>query len=108
MSVAVVIAIIAGGSLALSLGALIVRGIYLLGKLVSKVENQDAKTDSLEVKVENQDAKLDALITVVSELRTEVSQLRAEVQQTNRILVGLANHTHPQDMDGRTFFTVPS
>ena len=87
MSVAVVIAIIAGGSLALSLGALIVRGIYLLGKLVSKVENQDVKIDAL---------------------AAAVNELRAEVQQTNRILVGLANHTHPQDMDGRTFFTVPS
>jgi hypothetical protein len=32
--------------------------------------------------------------------------LHAELQQTNRILVGLANHTH--DADGRTVFTIPS
>ena len=32
--------------------------------------------------------------------------LRDAMQQTNQILVGLANHTH--DADGRTVFTIPS
>ena len=94
MSIAVIIAIIAGGTLALSLAVAIVRGSYLLGKLVNKVENQDAKIDNLETKIDT--------------LTVTVNELRAEVRQTNKILVGLANHTHPQDMDGRTFFTVPS
>ncbi len=56
----------------------------------------DARFDALETKY---DARFDALTAAINELR-------AEVQQTNRILVGLANHTH--DADGRTVFTIPS
>ena len=105
MSVPVIVAAVAGASFAVTLIVLMVRGSYQLGKLVNKVENHDAKIDTLEAKF---DAKFDTLITAVSDLRAEVSELRAEIQQTNKILTGLANHTHPQDMDGRTYFTVPS
>ena len=56
----------------------------------------EAKFEALEAKF---DARFDALTTAINELRDEV-------QQINRILVGLANHTH--DADGRTVFTIPS
>ena len=53
----------------------------------------------------------------IQELRTEmnagfetlanaIDALRVEIQQTNQMIVALANHTH--DTDGRTVFTVPS
>ena len=64
---------------------LLVRGSFLLGRLVRQVDSQETKIDAL-------DAKVDALT--------------AAVHQTNAILVGLANHTH--DADGRTVFTVPT
>jgi hypothetical protein len=44
------------------------------------------------------ESRLDGIEAVLHELR-------ADVQQTNRILVGLANHRH--DTDGNTVFTVP-
>ena len=71
----------------------------LEAKFDAKFDALDAKTeariDSLEAK---SDARFNALLTAISELR-------ADVQQTNKILVGLANHTH--DADGRTVFTIP-
>ncbi len=96
MSVAVVVAIIAGISLGVTVVLLLIRGSYQLGKLVNKVDTQEAKIDALEAKF---DARFDALTAAINELRDDM-------QQTNRILVGLANHTH--DADGRTMFTIPS
>jgi len=96
LSVAVVIAVIAGISLGVTVVVLLIRGSYQLGKLVNKVDTQEAKIDNLEAKF---DARFDALTAAINALRDDV-------QQTNRILVGLANHTH--DADGRTVFTIPS
>ena len=78
MTVPVIAAAIAGTGLAITVIVLLVRGGFLLGRLVKQVDTQDAKIEVL-------DAKIDALT--------------AAVQQTNAILVGLANHTH--DADGR-------
>ena len=77
MTVPVIAAAIAGTGLAITLVVLLVRGGFLLDRLVKQVETQEAKIDAL----------------------------TAAVQQTNAILVGLANHTH--DADGRTVFTSP-
>ncbi len=99
MSPPVIIAVIAGITLGVTVVVLLVRGSYQLGKLVNKVDNQEAKIDRLDTKIDRVDAKIDALATVVNELR-------AEVQHTNKILVGLANHT--DDAAGRTVFTIPS
>lgn len=38
-------------------------------------------------------------------IETAINELRAEMEQTNRILIGLANHRH--DTDGNTVFTIP-
>lgn len=40
-----------------------------------------------------------------NEMRAGFAELRAQMEQTNRILVGLANHRH--DTDGTTVFTIP-
>ena len=85
MAVPVIAATIAGSGLAITVIVLLVRGGFLLGRLVKQVDTQEAKLEVL-------DAKIDALT--------------AAVQQTNAILVGLANHTH--DADGRTVFTIPT
>ncbi len=85
MAVPVIAAAIAGSGLAITVIVLLVRGGFLLGRLVKQVDTQDAKIEVL-------DAKIDALT--------------AAVQQTNAILVGLANHTH--DADGHTVFTIPT
>ena len=121
MSVAIIVAAIAGTSLAITLIVLLVRGIFHLGKLVNRVENLENRFDTLEARFDNLEAKFDALETKVDAkfdaletkvdakfdaLTVAINELRADVQQTNRILVGLANHTH--DADGRTVFTIPS
>ena len=93
------VAAIAGASLGITLIVLLVRGIFHLGKLVNRVANLETRFDTLETRFGNLEDKFDALTTAVNELR-------ADVRQTNRILVGLANHTH--DADRRTVFTIPS
>ena len=92
MTVPVTAAAIAGTGLAITLIVLLVRGGFLLGLLVKQVETQEAKTEAMNAKIEVLDAKIDALT--------------AAVQQTNAILVELANHAH--DADARTIFTIPT
>lgn len=92
MGVPEIAVFIAGGTFALTVVVLLVRGSYQLGGLVNKVDNQEASMNSLNGKIET--------------LTAAINELRDEMQQTNRILVGLANHTH--DADGRTVFTIPS
>ena len=121
MTVAAVIAVIAGISLGVTVVVLLIRGSYLLGKLVSRVENQDAKIDDLGIRIDDLegkvdakfdnleakfDARFDALNTTINELRADVQKTNEAIYETNKILVGLANHTH--DADGRTVFTIPS
>ena len=98
MSPAAIISVIAGVSLGVTVVVLLIRGSYLMGKLVNRVENQDAKIDNL-------GTRIDSVTTAVNELRADIQQTNQAIHQTNRILVGLANHTH--DADGRTVFTVP-
>ena len=92
MIIPVIAIAIAGAGLAITVIVLLVRGSFLLGRLVSQVDGHDAKIDTLEAKIDTLDAKIDTLT--------------AAVHQTNAILVGLANHTH--DADGRTVFTIPT
>jgi outer membrane murein-binding lipoprotein Lpp len=125
MGAAEIAVFIAGASFALTVIVLLVRGSYLLGKLINKVDNQEAgiatlngKVDNqaadnqaagiaiLGEKVDNQAAGIATLNGKVDTLTAALNELHAELQQTNRILVGLANHTH--DADGRTVFTIPS
>lgn len=110
MSVAVAIAVIAGISLGVTVIVLLIRGSYQLGKLVNNVDTQETKIDNLEVKVDRLEtkfnAKFDALEARFDALTAAINELRDDMQQTNRILVGLANHT--LDADGRTVFTIPS
>ncbi len=132
MSPAVVIAVVAGISLGVTVIVVLLRGSFQLGKLVNQVNTQDAsivnlndkidrleskfdtKFDALEAKFDAKfdavDAKFDALESKFDArfdtLTAAIGQLRDEMQQTNQILVGLANHTH--DADGRTVFTIPS
>ena len=103
MSPALVVAVIAGISLGVTVVVLLIRGSYQLGKLVNKVDNQETKIDTLAAKVDSLENKFDARFDA---LTAAIGQLQAEMQQTNQILVGLANHTH--DADGRTVFTIPS
>ena len=106
MSVAAIVAVIAGASLGITLIVLLVRGIFHLGKLVSRVENQENRFDTLEARFERLEDRFERLEDKFDALTAAINELRADVQQTNRILVGLANHTH--DADGRTVFTIPS
>ena len=85
MTIPIIAVVIAGTGLAITVVVLLVRGSFMLGRLVKQVEGHDSKFDTL-------NAKIDALT--------------AAVHQTNAILVGLANHTH--DADGRTVFTIPT
>lgn len=120
MSPAIVIAVTAGVSLGITLIVLLVRGIFHLGKLANRVEHLETRFDTLEGRFDNLETKFDALDAKTearidsleakfdarfNALLTAISELRADVQQTNKILVGLANHTH--DADGRTVFTIP-
>ena len=105
-----VAAIIAGISLGVAVVVLLIRGNYLLGKLVNRVENQDAKIDNLGSRIDNLetkfDARFDALNTTINEMRSEIQKTNEAIYETNKILIGLANHIH--DADGRTVFTIPS
>ena len=92
MTIPVIIALIAGISLGVTVVVLLIRGSFQLGKLVNKVDNQETSIARLNGQIET--------------LTAAFHDLRAEIQQTNQILVGLANHTH--DADGRTVFTIPS
>jgi len=40
-----------------------------------------------------------------AELRAQIEETNRRIEETNRILVGLANHRH--DTDGTTVFTIP-
>ncbi len=129
-------ALIAGIGLAVTIIVVLVRASYQLGKLSSQANNHEiairdlngkvdhldakfeAKFDALDAKFEAKfdaldakfEAKFDALDAKFEAkfdaLTTAINELRDEMQQTNRVLVGLANHTH--DADGRTMFTIPS
>ena len=118
---AVAIAVTAGISLGITVILVLLRGSFQLGKLVNQVNTQDTsivklndKIDHIETKFDSKfdavDARFDALEAKFDArfeaLTAAIGQLQAEMQQTNQILVGLANHTH--DADGRTVFTIPS
>ena len=96
-------ALIAGAGLAITVIVVLVRASYLLGNLSGQVANQETAIRNLNGRVDNLDAKIDARFDA---LTAAINELRDDMQQTNRILVGLANHTH--DADGRTLFTIPS
>jgi len=51
------------------------------------------------------EGRLDGIDARLDRLETAINELRAEMEQTNRILIGLANHRH--DTDGNTVFTIP-
>ncbi len=121
MDAAVIVAIAAAGVSALGVGitliVLVVRGGFLLGRLVTQVEGLTAAVGDLrtEMQQSNQDLRTE-MQQSNQDLRTEMQQsnqtltaaineLRAEVQQSNQTLAALANHTH--DTDGRTVFQVP-
>ena len=106
MSPAIIIAAIAGASLGVTLIVLLIRGIFQLGKLFNKVENLENRFQGLENRFQGLENRFESLENRFDTLIATVNELRLEVQQTNRILVGLANHTH--DADGRTVFTIPS
>ena len=117
MTPVVIIAVIAGASLGVTVIVILLRGCYLLGKLVNRVENQDAKIgdlgtriDSLGTRIDNLEAKVDArfvaLTIAINEMRGEIRKTNEAIHQTNKILIGPANHTH--DAGGRTVFTIPS
>ena len=89
--VAIVIAALSGLGIVITLTVLVIRGGFMLGRLVGQV-------DSLGKQVEG-------LASQVAALAAAVNELRAEVQQNNQTLAALANHTH--DTDGRTVFQVP-
>ena len=125
MELAETMAIIAGAGLAVTVIVVLIRASYLLGKLSSQVDNQETSIRNLNGRVDHLDAKFDAKIDALDAkfeakfdaleakidarfdaLTEAINELRDDMQQTNRILVGLANHTH--DADGRTVFTIPS
>ena len=76
---------ITGAGIGITIIVLLIRGSFMMGKIVNQVDGLENKVDAL---------------------TDMVNDLRSEVQQTNQILVGLANHTH--DADGRTVFTIPT
>ena len=71
--------------------------------LENRFDTLENRFDALENRFDTLEAKYDARFDA---LTAAINELRADIQQTNRILVGLANHTH--DADGRTVFTIPS
>ena len=103
-------ALIAGAGLVVTVIVVLVRASYLLGNLSRQVDNQETAIRNLNSRVDHLDAKIDALEAKFDAkfdaLTAAINELRDDMQQTNRILVGLANHTH--DADGRTMFTIPS
>ena len=129
-------AFIAGAGLAITVIVVLVRASYQLGRLSSQANSHeiairdlngrvdhldakfDAKIDALDAKfdakIDALEAKIDARIDALEAkfdarfdaLAAAINEMRDDMQQTNRILVGLANHTH--DADGRTMFTIPS
>ena len=136
MIVPVIAIAIAGTGLVITVIVLLVRGGFLLGRLVKQVDSHEAKIDALDAKTDALDAKIDAkfdaldakidarfgaldakidakvgalgakIDTKTASLDAKIDALTAAVQQTNAILVGLANHTH--DADGLTVFTIPT
>ena len=121
MDVAIIVAIAAAGISALGVGialiVLVVRGGFLLGRLVTQVEELAAAVGQLRAEMQQSNQELRAEAQQNNQgLRAEaqqnnqtltaaINELRAEVQQSNQTLAALANHTH--DTDGRTVFQVP-
>ena len=77
-------------SLATTTAALPIIGLLVFGAL--RLGRLEARFDALEEKVDRLEEKVDRLI--------------ASVNETNKVLVALANHRH--DMDGNTVFTMPA
>ena len=103
MGIPETMAVIAGTGLAVTIIVVLVRASYQLGKLSSLANNHEIAIRDLNGKVDHLDAKFEAKFDA---LTAAINELRDEMQQTNRILVGLANHTY--DADGRTVFAIPS
>ena len=118
-------ALIAGAGLAVTIIVVLARASYQLGKLSSQANNHEIAIRDLNGKVDHLDSKFEAKFDALDAkfeakfdaldakfearfdaLTAAINALRDEMQQTNKILVGLANHTH--DADGRTVFTIPS
>ena len=83
------------------------------GKLSQRVTHLEAgqkelKQEIADVKVELK-ADIADLRTEMREgfaaIHTELARINASLENTNRILIGLANHRH--DTDGNTVFTIP-
>ena len=107
-------AFIAGAGLAITVIVVLARASYQLGKLSSQANSHEIAIRDLNGRVDHLDAKFETKIDALDAkidarfdaLTAAINELRDDVQQTNRILVGLANQTH--DADGRTVFTIPS
>ncbi|MDE2786676.1 MAG: hypothetical protein OXL37_08440 [Chloroflexota bacterium] len=107
-------ALIAGTGLAITVIVVLARASCQLGKLSSQANSHEIAIRDLNGRVDHLDAKFDAKFDVLEAkfdarfdaLTAAINELRDDMQQTNRILVGLANHTH--DADGRAMFTIPS
>ena len=96
---------------------LVVRGGFLLGRLVTQVEGLTAAVGDLRTDMQQGDQSLAAAINQGDQslaaainqgdqsLAAAINGLRTEVQQSNQTLAALANHTH--DTDGLTVFQVP-
>lgn len=59
----------------------------------------------LSQRVSQLEARLDGIDGRLNRIEDTLNELRAQVEQTNRILIGLANHRH--DTDGNTVFNIP-
>ena len=79
------------------------------GRLSQRVSQVESNITRLDGNIARLDSRIDEVREELSELRTEMragfEAIRAQIEQTNRILVGLANHRH--DTDGTTVFTIP-
>ena len=82
------------------------------GRLSQRVTGMDVRFDSVDARFDNVDARLDRMDARfdridarLDRIEDTLNELRAQMEQTNRILVGLANHRH--DTDGNTVFNIP-
>lgn len=75
------------------------------GKLSQRVIQMDVRFDGIDSRIDGIDDRIDGIDDRLDRIENAINELRMEIQQTNRILVGLANHRH--DTDGNTVFTIP-
>ena len=101
-TIAIVVAIAGVGAVLTGIGVTVLiflfRGFFRLGQLFQRIDAQDENIRQM--REDMREMRGD-----IRQLRDDISDLTAAINQTNQMVIAIANHRH--DQDGNIVFTWP-